>query len=83
MKRFMKVLLAACLTGAVMGGGFFCGALSAGMIVKRDGPSDDYMFVQAQIVEIQSALEEMAQPMPQGFDEMAGLENDEDNGGEL
>ena len=78
MKRFLKVLSAAWLTGAVMGGGCFCGAVAAGALVPKRGPSDDYHLVQAQIAEIQETLEaftvydEIA--ARGGFDEMAGLE---------
>lgn len=74
MKHFFQVMLAAWLTGCVMGGGCFCGALAAGMIVPKSGPSDDYRFVQSQIVEIQAAIESLSVPMPQGYDEMEGLQ---------
>lgn len=75
MKRFFKILAAAWLTGAIMGSGCFCGALATGMLVPKRGPSDDYLFVQAQIVEIENTLASLdIPPMPQGFDEMAGME---------
>lgn len=74
MKTMLKVLCAAWLTGAVMGGGCFCGAVAAGVLMPKKGPSDDFLFVQAQIVEIQQAIESLSVPMPEGFDEMAGLE---------
>lgn len=78
MKQFAKTLVAAWLTGAVLGGGCFCGAMAAGVLVPKRGPSDDYHLVQAQIAEIQETLEaftvydEIA--VRGGFDEMAGLE---------
>lgn len=78
MKQFAKTLVAAWLTGAVLGGGCFCGAMAAGVLVPKRGPSDDYQLVQAQIAEIQETLEaftvydEIA--ARGGFDEMAGLE---------
>lgn len=78
MKYFFKTLFAAWLTGAVLGGGCFCGAVGAGLIVPKKGPSDDVLFLQEQIEEIQTTLEsftiydEIA--ARGGFDEMAGLE---------
>ena len=81
MKRFLKVLCAAWLTGAVLGGGCFCGAVAAGVLVPKRGQSDDYEFVQAQIAEMQATLESIQRPSIYdgiaargGFDEMAGLE---------
>ena len=73
MRKFFKVLLGAWITGAVLGGGCVCGSLATGLIFRRDH-SPDYEFVQAQIVEIQEAMNNLAAPMPEGWDEMAGLE---------
>jgi len=71
MKRFMKVLLAAWLTGAVMGGGCFCGAVASGMLVPKNSAADaNYEFVQAQIEEMQATIEALAY---QPIDEFAGL----------
>lgn len=79
MKRFIKVMLAAWLTGIVLGAGCFCGAVGTGMLVPRSGTSDDYKFVQAQIEEIQETLESFTVydsiAARGGFDEMAGLED--------
>ena len=77
MKRFFKVLAAAWLTGAVMGGGCFCGAAATGIIAPKRGQSPDVALIQAQIVEIQSALESFTpydQFAANPIDEMAGLE---------
>lgn len=74
MNQTIRILLGAWLTGAVLGSGCFCGALATGFIVPKRGPSDDYLFVQAQIAEIQTTMEAMSTPMPEGYDEMAGLE---------
>ena len=74
MTGFFKVLAGAWLTGIVMGAGCFCGAVGAGLLVPRTGPSDDYLLVQSQIVEIQEAIENLSTPMPEGWDEMEGLE---------
>ena len=59
MKQFFKVLAAAWLTGLVLGGGCFCGMVGTGMLVPKRGPSDDYRFVQAQIIEIQETIERL------------------------
>ena len=81
MKKFLKILAGAWITGAVMGGGCFCGALATGAIVARKGPTDSERFIEAQIEEIQATLEAMQRPTAYdvvaargGFDEMAGLE---------
>lgn len=78
MKQFAKTLVAAWLTGAMLGGGCFCGALATGALVPRPGPSDDYQLVQSQIAEIQETLESFTVydgiAARGGFDEMAGLE---------
>ena len=78
MKQFAKTLVAAWLTGSVLGGGCFCGAMAAGVLVPKRGPSDDYQLVQAQIAEIQETLESFTVydeiAARGGFDEMAGLE---------
>ena len=73
MKRFFKVLLAAWLTGLVLGGGCFCGAVGAGLLVPK-AHSDDYAMVQCQIADLRAAVDELSVPMPQGFDEMEGVE---------
>ena len=73
MKRFFKVLLAAWLTGLVLGGGCFCGAVGAGLLVQK-AHSDDYAMVQCQIADLRAAVDELSVPMPQGFDEMEGVE---------
>ena len=44
MKRFLKVLCAAWLTGAVMGGGCFCGAVGAGLLVQRGSAERSAMY---------------------------------------
>lgn len=77
MKRFFKVLCAAWLTGAVLGGGCFCGAAATGMIVPKRGPSADLLFLQAQINEMQEKLESFTpydQIAANPIDEFAGLQ---------
>lgn len=77
MKRFFKVLVAAWLTGAVMGGGCFCGAAATGMIVPKRGPSADVALLQAQMIEVQATLESFSpydQFAANPIDEMAGLQ---------
>ena len=77
MKGFIKSLAAAWITGAVMGGGCFCGAVAAGVIMPKRGPSDDYALVQAQIAEMQAALESFTvydQIATNPINEFAGLE---------
>lgn len=77
MKRFFKVLGAAWLTGAVLGGGCLCGALGAGALVPRRGPSQDVLFLQAQIYEIQKTLESFTiydQIAANPIDEFEGLQ---------
>ena len=77
MKRFLKILAGAWITGAVMGGGCFCGAVAAGMLMPKRGPSDDYALVHAQIAEMQATLESFTvydEIAMRPIDEFAGLE---------
>ena len=79
MKQFFRVLGAALLTGLVMGGGCFCGAVATGMIVPRG--QSEARWAQAQVAEMQETLDRIGRDMIYdgiaargGFDEMAGLE---------
>ena len=77
MNGFLKSLAAAWLTGAVLGGGCFCGAVAAGFLMPKRGPSDDYQLVQAQIAEMQATLESFTvydEIAANPIDEFAGLE---------
>ena len=60
MKRFLKILAGAWLTGAVMGGGCFCGAVASGLIVQRRGPTMREEWTQAQIDQLREDIASMA-----------------------
>ena len=79
MKQMFKVLCAAALTGLVMGGGCFCGAVATGMLVPRG--QSEARWAQAQVAEMQETLERIERDIVYDyiaanprFDEMAGLE---------
>ena len=79
MKQFFRVLGAAWLTGLVMGGGCFCGAVATGMLVPKG--KAEARWAQAQVAEMQETLDRIERDMIYdgiaargGFDEMAGLE---------
>lgn len=77
MKKFMKILAGVWISGAVMGGGCFCGAVAAGALMPKRGPSDDYALVQAQIAEMQATLESFTvydEIAMRPIDEFAGME---------
>lgn len=60
MRQFIKLLLAAWLTGSVMGAGCFCGAVGTGLIVRKPHVSQaDCELMAAQILEIQDVLERL------------------------
>ena len=75
MKELMKRLLMMAACGIVMGGGCTAGAIGAGVIVPRKSLTDDVAFLRAQLYEMAELIEAIdAGPMPQGWDEMEGLE---------
>lgn len=75
MKRALRMFLLATLCGVGLGGGCFSGAVAAGVIVPRKSLTQEVELLRAQLYEVQAVLEAIdCGPMPQGFDEMEGLE---------
>lgn len=79
MKNFLKVLVGAWITGAVLGAGCAVGAVATKMLVPRG--KAEARWAQAQVAEMQEMLDRIERDMIYdgiaargGFDEMAGLE---------
>ena len=69
MKRALRMFLLATVCGVGMG------AVAAGVIVPRKSLTQEVELLRAQLYEVQEILKAIdAGPMPQGWDEMEGLE---------